>query len=105
MDSRQSRVVELHFFAGLTLDISSGGLFIATYHLLPVGTALSLSFQLPDEVRLSVRGEVRWVRCASEGHERPGMGVAFKELSAEALVAISDFCAERPPLYIDLSGA
>ncbi len=93
---------ETQFFAGLTLDISSGGLFIATYQLLPVGTALSLSFQLPDEVRLSVRGEVRWVRCASEGHERPGMGVAFKELSAEALVAISDFCAERPPLYIDL---
>jgi len=93
---------ETHFFAGLTLDISSGGLFIATYHLLPVGTALSLSFQLPDGVRLSVRGEVRWVRCASEGNERPGMGVAFKELSADALEAISAFCAERPPLYIDL---
>ena len=93
---------ETHFFAGLTLDISSGGLFIATYHLFPVGTALSLSFQLPDGVRLSVRGEVRWVRCVSEGNERPGMGVAFKELSAEALAAISAFCAERPPLYMDL---
>lgn len=93
---------ETHFFAGLTLDISSGGLFIATYHLFPVGTALSLSFQLPDGVRLSVRGEVRWVRCVSEEHERPGMGVAFKELSAEALAAISAFCAERPPLYMDL---
>src|SRR5690606_38943129 len=55
---------ETHFFAGLTLDISNGGLFIATYHLLPVGTPLSLSFQLPNETRLSVRGEVRWVRCA-----------------------------------------
>jgi len=93
---------ETHFFAGLSLDISSGGLFIATYHLLPRGTALSLSFQLPDGVRLSVRGEVRWVRCASEGHERPGMGVAFKELSGEALEAITRFCAERPPLYMDL---
>ncbi|HEU5077450.1 MAG TPA: TIGR02266 family protein [Polyangiaceae bacterium] len=96
---------ETHFFAGLTLDISSGGLFIATYHLLPVGTALSLSFQLPqlpDGLRLSVRGEVRWVRCASEGHERPGMGVAFKELTADTLSAIAAFCAERPPLYMDL---
>ena len=93
---------ETHFFAGLSLDISSGGLFIATYHLFPKGTALSLSFQLPDGVRLSVRGEVRWVRCASEGHERPGMGVAFEELSAEALEAITRFCAERPPLYMDL---
>lgn len=93
---------ETQFFAGLSLDISSGGLFIATYHLLPRGTALALSFQLPDGVRLSVRGEVRWVRCASEGHERPGMGVAFKELSLEALAAITRFCAERPPLYIDL---
>lgn len=93
---------ETHFFAGLTLDISSGGLFIATYHLLPVGTPLSLSFQLPNGVRLSVQGEVRWVRCASEGHERPGMGVAFKELPANALAAIAEFCAERPPLYIDL---
>jgi hypothetical protein len=30
------------------------------------------------------------------------MGVAFKELTAEALSAISAFCAERPPLYMDL---
>lgn len=96
---------ETHFFAGLTLDISSGGLFIATYHLLPVGTALLLSFQLPqlpDGLRLSVRGEVRWVRCAGEGHERPGMGVAFKELTEETLRAIAAFCVERPPLYMDL---
>lgn len=93
---------ETHFYAGLSLDISSGGLFIATYHLLPVGTLLWLSFSLPDETRLSVQGEVRWVRSSDEEHERPGMGVAFKELSAEALSKISAYCAERPPLYIDL---
>ncbi len=93
---------ETHFFAGLTLDISTGGLFIATYQLLPVGTRLSLSFQLPDGTRLSVRGEVRWVRSGGEGHERPGMGVAFRELPAEARDKIAAYCLKRPPLYVEL---
>jgi len=30
------------------------------------------------------------------------MGVAFKELSATAIEAITRFCADRPPLYMDL---
>lgn len=90
------------FYAGLTQDISQGGVFIATYKLLPIGRQLHLSFDLPDGTRVSAKGEVRWVRESTCATTRPGMGIAFMDLCAESLEAISKFCRERPPLYMDL---
>ncbi len=93
---------DTHFYAGLTQDISQGGVFIATYRLLPVGSRLDLSFDLPDGTEIRTRGEVKWLREGACSGERPGMGVAFSELSEDALIAIHRFCSERPPLYIDI---
>ncbi len=93
---------DTHFYAGLTQDISQGGVFIATYGLLPVGSRLDLSFDLPDGTEIRTRGEVRWLRESACSGTRPGMGVAFTELSDEAIVAIHRFCCERPPLYMDI---
>lgn len=94
---------ETHFYAGLTQDLSQGGVFIATYHVFPVGSRLELGFQLPDGAEVRARGVVRWVRAAGEpGEERPGMGVAFSELSESALSAIASYCANRAPLYMEL---
>ncbi len=39
---------ETNFFTGFVNDISEGGIFVATYDLLPVGTHLMVSFVLPD---------------------------------------------------------
>jgi uncharacterized protein (TIGR02266 family) len=94
---------ETHFYAGITQDLSQGGVFIATYRVFPVGSRLELGFQLPDGTEVRARGVVRWVR--GEGtpeDERPGMGVAFSELSESALAAIAAFCRERAPLYMEL---
>lgn len=94
---------ETHFFAGLTQDLSQGGVFIATYHVFPVGSRLELGFQLPGGTEVRARGVVRWVREAGEpGQERPGMGVAFSELSESALNAIASYCERRAPLYMEL---
>ncbi len=90
------------FYAGLTQDISQGGVFIATYKLLPIGRELQLNFDLPDGTHVSAKGEVRWVRESSLASVRPGMGIAFVDISAEALDAVTNFCRERPPLYMDL---
>lgn len=104
----ERRPVELHvefdsdtqFYAGITRDISEGGVFIATYRVQPVGTKLGLCFELPCGTRIETRGTVRWQREPS--HDvRPGMGVAFDELSAESMAAIGRFCSEHAPLYVE----
>jgi uncharacterized protein (TIGR02266 family) len=91
---------ESHFFAGLTQDISRGGLFVSTYHLLPVGSRLSLRFELPNGAQIEVLGQVRWV-LDSDADSRPGIGIEFVEASAEVLNSIAAFCAARPPIYFD----
>jgi uncharacterized protein (TIGR02266 family) len=93
---------DTHFYAGITQDISQGGVFVATYRLLPVGSRLDLSFDLPDGTEIKTRGEVKWLRESAYSSERPGMGVAFLGLSEDAIVAIHRFCSERPPLYMDI---
>lgn len=93
---------DTHFYAGLTQDISQGGVFIATYNLLPVGSRLELEFELPNGTHVKASGQVRWLRENPLSGARPGMGVAFSDLSEAALCAIDQFCRERPPLYMDI---
>jgi uncharacterized protein (TIGR02266 family) len=92
---------ETQFYAGITQDISEGGVFIATYCIQPVGTALGLSFELPCGTKVETRGTVRWLRDPSH-NARPGMGVAFDELSADSLAAIGRFCSQHVPLYVEV---
>ena len=91
---------ESHFFAGLTRDISEGGLFLATYRALSVGARVSLSLSLPDGA-LDVTGTVRWSRDANDG-STPGVGIAFDPLDEAATKRITRFCELRAPLYYDV---
>jgi uncharacterized protein (TIGR02266 family) len=91
---------ESEFFTGLTGDISRGGILIRTYKNLPVGTALALTFTLP-EGSVSGTGKVRWIREQEDGSTRT-VGVVFEELPEESRQAIERFCATRPPLYYDV---
>ena len=91
---------ETHFFAGLTQDISRGGLFVSTYHLLPVGSQLNLRFELPNGAQIEVLGQVRWV-LDPDSDARPGIGIEFVDPSPEVVASIAAFCATRPPLYFD----
>jgi len=91
---------ESHFYTGLSLDVSTGGVFIATYEPSTPGTSVTLYFVLPDGYVVNAEGVVRWTRSATEDAP-PGMGVAFVNISREALAHIAEFCASRPPLYFD----
>ncbi|MCC6217807.1 MAG: TIGR02266 family protein [Polyangiaceae bacterium] len=91
---------ESNFYAGLSLDLSAGGLFVATWSPQPPGTVVALSFVLPDGTMVEAEGVVRWVREASAAAP-PGMGVQFQRLGVDELLAIQRFCQERPPLYVD----
>lgn len=89
-----------HIYTGLSLDVSTGGVFVATYEPAVSGTEVSLCFVLPDGHVVNAEGVVRWVRAASDDAP-PGMGVAFVSISEESLSHIASFCASRPPLYFD----
>ncbi|MDB4933883.1 MAG: cell division protein FtsY [Labilithrix sp.] len=104
-----------NFYAGLSEDISEGGVFIATHHLLAIGTPVVLSFTLPfSEEPLSVLGTVAWVRgptATAKTHNVfggsvmpgviPGIGIRFDHIDPEALGAIRDFMRHRRPVFFD----
>jgi uncharacterized protein (TIGR02266 family) len=86
-----------HFYTGVSQDLSSGGVFVATYHPRPPGTLVTVCFVLPDGHAVEAGGVVRWVRNATDDAP-PGMGVAFQQLADGDLRAIEHFCAEREPV-------
>jgi len=88
-------------FTGFSTNLSEGGVFVATVNLLPVGTAVDLTFSLPGKVRITVQGEVRWTREVDDRAPDvfPGVGVRFVDLSPEAAQALHRFVADREPLF------
>jgi uncharacterized protein (TIGR02266 family) len=96
---------ETNFFTDITSEISRGGLFVATYDILRAGTPVNIQLSLPCGRSFPMQGFVSWVRefesCA-EGAS-PGMGVTFKNLTAEFTAAISNYMAKRPPLLFEMA--
>jgi uncharacterized protein (TIGR02266 family) len=96
---------ESNFYTGFSDDVSEGGLFIATYTLLPVGSKLEVSFWLPSGHEVICTAEVRWVRDTrssdDHGHVSPGIGVRFTGLTSDHLSAIRHFMDMRPPMFYD----
>jgi len=74
------------FFTGFSENISSGGLFIGTYQILPIGTKFKLSFSVPGVDRtFEASCEVRWLREYNENTPDvvPGVGVRFVGLDSQ----------------------
>ena len=94
---------ESHFFAGLSGDISEGGVFVQTYRDLPVGSDVEVRFDLPDG-ELTTHGRVRWHRDNSDSSP-PGVGIAFDTLGDEDRRVIQRFCESRAPLYYEVEHA
>jgi uncharacterized protein (TIGR02266 family) len=94
-----------NFYTGLTQNISSGGVFIATSAIRKIGDHITLKFTLPGSGEtLAVETEVRWIRENSALHKvegAMGMGVRFVNLSPAAATAIQKFVESRESLYYD----
>jgi uncharacterized protein (TIGR02266 family) len=87
-----------NFYVGFSENISAGGLFIATYRLLPIDTEVALTFVLPDEFPVFVHGRVRWLRDSQDApspETPPGMGVEFAKLGAAELARIQAYLSSR----------
>ncbi len=92
-----------NFYAGISFDLSEGGVFVATHLNRPIGTVIDLALRLPGcDTPLHCVGEVRWVRAYREDSESPpGLGVRFVLLEPGAREAIQAFLAERDPMFYE----
>lgn len=95
---------ETNFFTGFSLDISSGGLFVSTYDILPLDSEVNVNFSLPGGPMMSLTGLVRWVRDYNEAvpDTAPGMGIMFEDLSAEQERDINAYLAASNPLFYEM---
>ncbi|HLK90468.1 MAG TPA: TIGR02266 family protein [Polyangia bacterium] len=89
-------------YAGVTRNISAGGVFVATDNLPRVGARINLKFALPgSDRRLAVQTEVRWTRPESTAigaEATAGMGLQFLNPSADDVAALDQFLARRDAL-------
>jgi uncharacterized protein (TIGR02266 family) len=80
------------FLYDYSRDLSQGGLFICTESPLEVGKEIKLKFSLPDVERVfEVAGEVRWVNEEDREGILKGMGVQFKNLSADDRMLLQEY--------------
>ena len=70
-----------------TLNLSEGGLFVATSSILEVGTHLELTLGTMGSA-LTLRGVVAWTRPESNDEGLAGMGIRFVEAAADKREAI-----------------
>jgi uncharacterized protein (TIGR02266 family) len=91
---------ESNFYLGFTENLSSGGVFVATYALKPIGAKVEVALTLPDGATLTMPGIVRWLRQPS-GEGWPGIGVQFEAVSPEDETRIRKFLSLREPMFYD----
>jgi uncharacterized protein (TIGR02266 family) len=93
---------EHNFYTGFTQNISSGGLFISTHQLKPVGSTIVLKFSIPGiEQALEVQAVVRWIRDYGDV-DKVGMGVQFVNLQPAVQNAINQFLQQRDSIFYDV---
>lgn len=94
---------EHNFWTGLTMNISEGGVFVATHVMLEPGSLVGLHLELPNETRIMTLGEVRWSRAyTGDDDVPPGLGIKFVGLDLSGLGAIRKFITTiREPLLFE----
>jgi len=95
---------EQNFWTGLTMNLSEGGVFVATHVLLPTGTLVGLHLELPrSPQRIMTLGEVKWSRAYTGNDDvPPGLGIQFIGLDEPSLLTIRRFVTTiREPLLFE----
>ena len=98
---------EHNFFMGLTENLSEGGLFVATYDDIPIGTELQVQLNLPGSDTISAKGVIRWVRQYSRftSDLAPGVGLELVDLEEGDQAVIHEFLSQRDPIYYETGQA
>jgi hypothetical protein len=94
-----------NFYKGLSGNdvVDSGGIFIATYNILPIGTPLTVKVSLPGGYEFEALAVVRWTRDSplSGADGSPGFGAAFTQITPEARQLVYRYVRNREPLFHD----
>lgn len=103
MEANVGATTQSNFFVGFSGEISEGGIFIATYNVLPKGTSADVLITLPGGYETRVKGTVRFVRDPMDFSmdTEPGMGVQFDSLDPQSRELILRFVRKRPPMFFD----
>jgi len=84
-----------HLLSDYSIDLSTGGLFLATENPLPSGTPLSMEFILPtSKTKVRCNAKVAWVNDPQQRKKSAlptGMGVQFLDLSLADMDAIREY--------------
>jgi hypothetical protein len=89
-----------NLYVGFTDDLSTAGVFVATYLARPLGSTVDLSVGLPGGDRLRLRGHVEWLREPSWSSDVwPGMGVRLDATSEDTAARLLAFLGTRDPLF------
>ncbi|HVZ36048.1 MAG TPA: PilZ domain-containing protein [Polyangiaceae bacterium] len=94
---------ETNFYVGFSGEIAEGGVFVATYNTLDVGSLVSVTVTLPGGYEFRVPGYVHFVRDPMDMSDdsEPGMGVRFEQLQGEHRELILRFIRKRAPMFFD----
>jgi Tfp pilus assembly protein PilZ/CheY-like chemotaxis protein len=88
-----------NFYVGSTGKLDTGGIFIATAHLMPIGQQVRLRLDLPFSEAVETEGRVEWSRQADPYTRTPsGVGISLAHLPAEVRKSLEHFFRERAPL-------
>jgi uncharacterized protein (TIGR02266 family) len=95
-------VSEHNFWSDLSLDVARGGVFVATYHSLPVGTEVDVEIGIAGATPTVIPGVVRWARKHAYGSDAsPGMGIALTDVSSDARQLMKAFIERRAPIVFE----
>jgi len=80
-------------YAGISMNISEGGIFVATHALRPKGTWMEVEFSLWHRTpHIHALVDVCWTREWSESSDAPpGMGLRFRAIKDEDLAQIRKY--------------
>jgi uncharacterized protein (TIGR02266 family) len=92
---------DTNFYRGFSIDISEGGVFIATFEPLAVGSVIDLTIVLPDEQEVRATGQVRWTREWNDMTPQmyPGIGIQFLKVEDDGAEHIKRFVDVRDPMF------
>lgn len=100
-------VSDHNLWADLTMDLAAGGVFVATYQPLSLGTSVDLEVDIADDGPIHAKGVVRWTRVHMDGSELPaGVGIKFVELDPTTRERLQRFAETvRTPIVFELEDA
>lgn len=92
-------------WADLSLDVTKGGVFVATFHPMPVDTTVHLLLMLEgDPMPIAAEGIVRWtIPHRDHDDSTAGAGIQFTKIDAKSLAALERFASEiREPMMFEI---